>query len=144
MRHPARSALLAAAGTVALVAGALLPVVTAQGAASACTVEYSVTGQWDAGFQGAVTITNNSAAVTGWSLAFDFANGQKVTQGWSAKWSQSGTTVTAVNESWNGSLPSGASVSAGFVASRSGTNTVPAAFRLNGTTCNVDPTPTPT
>ncbi|MGQ4336323.1 cellulase family glycosylhydrolase, partial [Streptomyces hayashii] len=144
MRHPPRSALLAVAGTVALVAGALLPVVTAQGAAPACTVEYSVTGQWDAGFQGAVKITNNAAAVNGWNLAFDFANGQKVTQGWSARWSQSGTTVTAVNESWNGSLGSGASVSAGFVASRSGANAVPTTFRLNGTICNVDSTPTPT
>ncbi|MGW2619145.1 cellulase family glycosylhydrolase [Streptomyces sp. NPDC001500] len=144
MRHPPRSALLAVAGTVALVTGALLPVVTAQGAAPACTVEYSVTSQWDAGFQGAVKITNNAAAMSGWSLAFDFANGQKVTQGWSAKWSQSGTTVTAVNESWNGSLGSGASVSAGFVASRSGANAVPTTFRLNGTTCNVDSTPTPT
>lgn len=144
MRHPPRSALLAVAGTVALVAGALLPVVTAQGAAPACSVEYSVTGQWDAGFQAAVKITNNAAAMSSWSLAFDFANGQKVTQGWSAKWSQSGTTVTAANESWNASLGSGESVSAGFVASRSGANAVPTTFRLNGTTCNVDSTPTPT
>ncbi|MDX3799907.1 cellulose-binding domain-containing protein, partial [Streptomyces sp. AK04-3B] len=146
MRHPPRSVLLAFAGTAALVAGALLPVVTAQGAAPACTVEYSVTSQWDTGFQGAVKITNNTAAVSSWSLAFDFAGGQKVTQGWNAKWSQTGTTVTAANESWNGSLGTGASVSAGFIASKAGVNAVPAAFRLNGTICNagIDPTPTPT
>ncbi|WP_340374753.1 cellulase family glycosylhydrolase [Streptomyces sp. SS7] len=148
MRHPPRSILLAVAGTVALGAGAALPVMTAQGATPACTVEYSVTGQWDAGFQGAVRITNNAAAVNSWTLTFDFANGQKVTQGWSAKWSQSGTAVTAVNESWNGSLGTGASVDAGFVASKGATNAVPTTFRLNGTTCNVDsgstPTPTPT
>ncbi|MFG2574957.1 cellulase family glycosylhydrolase [Streptomyces sp. NPDC048481] len=144
MRHPPRSVFSAVAGTAALVAGALLPVVTAQGAAPACTVEYSVTGQWDAGFQASVKITNNAAAVNGWSLAFDFANGQKITQGWSAEWSQSGTTATAANESWNGSLGSGAGVSAGFVASRSGANAVPTTFRLNGATCNVDSTPTPT
>ncbi|MFJ4624084.1 cellulase family glycosylhydrolase [Streptomyces sp. NPDC088812] len=144
MRHPPRSVLLAVTGTVALSLGATLPVVTAQGATPACTVEYSVTGQWDAGFQGAVTITNNAAAVSGWSLGFDFANGQTLTQGWNAKWSQSGTTVTAVNESYNGTLGTGASVSAGFLATRSGTNAVPTAFRLNGTTCNVDTDPTPT
>ncbi|MEU0676520.1 cellulase family glycosylhydrolase [Streptomyces sp. NPDC006172] len=146
MRHPPRSVLLAFAGTAALVAGALLPVVTAQGAAPACTVEYSVTGQWDAGFQTSVKVTNNAAAVNGWSLSFDFANGQKVTQGWNAKWSQSNATVTAANESYNGALATGASVTAGFVASRAGANAVPVTFRLNGTTCNADsgPTPTPT
>ncbi|GGQ84419.1 cellulase family glycosylhydrolase [Streptomyces asoensis] len=151
MRHPPRSVLLAVAGTVALVAAALTPVVTAQGAVPACTVEYSVTGQWDAGFQGAVKITNNASALSSWNLTFDFANGQKVTQGWSARWSQSGTTVTASNESWNGALGTGASVSAGFIASTAGANAVPAAFKLNGTTCNTDtqpgpttPTPTPT
>ncbi|MFF7982929.1 cellulose binding domain-containing protein [Streptomyces sp. NPDC007901] len=146
MRHPPRSVLLAVTGAVALVGSALVPVVSASGATPACTVQYTVTSQWDTGFQGSVTITNNMAAMSSWSLGFDFANGQKVTQGWSAKWSQSGTTVTAANESWNGSLGTGASVSAGFLGSWSGSNAVPTAFRLNGTTCNVDtePTPTPT
>ncbi|MBK3639148.1 cellulose binding domain-containing protein [Streptomyces sp. MBT33] len=146
MRHPPRSVLLAVTGAVALVGAMTVPVVTAQGATPPCSVEYSVTGQWDSGFQGAVKITNNTAAVSSWSLTFDFADGQKVTQGWNAKWSQSGTTVTAANESYNGSLATGASVSAGFLASRpaSGSNAVPTSFQLNGTTCNVDPEPSPT
>ena len=146
MRHPPRSGLLVVAAAVALVGTAVAPVVTAQGATPACSVEYSVTSQWDTGFQGAVKITNNTAAVSSWSVSFDFANGQKVSQGWNAKWSQSGTTVTAANESYNGSLATGASVSAGFLASRSGTNAVPTSFKLNGTTCNADsePSPTPT
>ncbi|GAA3801241.1 cellulase family glycosylhydrolase [Streptomyces phyllanthi] len=143
MRHPPRSGFLLVAAGVALVGTAVAPVVTASGAAPACTVEYSVTSQWDAGFQGAVKITNNQSALSSWSLTFDFAGGQKVTQGWSARWSQSGTTVTAANESWNGSLGSGASVSAGFIATRSGSNPVPTAFKLNGTTCNVDAEPSP-
>jgi hypothetical protein len=87
MRHPPRSVLLAVAGTAAPVAGVLSPVVTAQGAAPACPGEYSVTGQWDTGFQGAVRITDNAAAMSGRSLAFDFTGGQNVTQGWNAKWS---------------------------------------------------------
>ncbi|MFF8593699.1 cellulase family glycosylhydrolase [Streptomyces sp. NPDC015220] len=144
MRHPPRSVLLAVAGAVALLGSVVVPTVTAQGATPACSVEYSVTSQWSGGFQGAVTITNNRAALTGWSLTFDFAGGQKVTQGWNAKWSQSGTTVTAVNESYNGSLGTGASVSAGFLGSGPGSTGAPTAFKLNGTTCNVDPEPTPT
>ena len=146
MRHPPRSGLLVVAAAVSLVGTAVAPVVTAQGATPACSVEYSVTSQWDTGFQGAVKITNNTAAMSSWSLGFDFAGGQKVSQGWNAKWSQSGTTVTAANESYNGSLATGASISAGFLASWSGTNAVPTSFKLNGTTCNVDsePSPTPT
>ncbi|SFF67485.1 cellulase family glycosylhydrolase [Streptomyces mirabilis] len=146
MRHPPRSGLLVVGAAVALVGTAIAPVVTASGATPACTVDYSVTSQWDTGFQSAVKITNNRAALSGWSLTFDFANGQKVSQGWNAKWSQSATTVTAANESWNGSLGTGASVSAGFLASWSGSNAVPTTFKLNGTTCNVDtdPSPSPT
>ncbi|WP_405514951.1 cellulase family glycosylhydrolase [Streptomyces canus] len=145
MRHPPRSVLAAVAGAVALIGSVTVPVVTASGAAPACSVEYSVTSQWDSGFQGAVKITNNTAAMSSWSLAFDFAGGQKLTQGWNAKWSQSGTTVTAASESYNGSLATGASVSAGFIASWSGSNAVPTSFKLNGTSCNtaVEPSPTP-
>ncbi|MEU0006812.1 cellulose binding domain-containing protein [Streptomyces sp. NPDC006314] len=141
MRHPPRSVLLAAAGAVVLLGGAVLPVATAQGATPACTVEYAVTGQWDSGFQGSVTITNYQAALSSWKLTFDLAGGQEVTQGWNAKWSQSGVTVTAANEGWNGSLGTGTSVSAGFLASWPGSHTAPTVFKLNGTTCDVDPEP---
>ncbi|WP_199836461.1 cellulose binding domain-containing protein [Streptomyces sp. CB01373] len=141
MRHPPRSVLLGIAGAVALVGSVVVPAVTAHGAAPACTVEYTVTNQWDAGFQGDVKITNNQAPLSSWSLTFDFAGGQQVTQGWNAKWSQSGTKVTAANESYNGSLGTGASVSAGFLGSKSGSNPVPTTFKLNGTTCNVDSGP---
>ncbi|MEV5901484.1 cellulose binding domain-containing protein, partial [Streptomyces sp. NPDC052127] len=34
-------------------------------------------------------VDHNAAALNSWNLTFDFADGQKVTQGWSAKWSQS-------------------------------------------------------
>ncbi|MEU3861142.1 cellulase family glycosylhydrolase [Streptomyces sp. NPDC028722] len=142
MRHPPRSVLLAASGAIALVTSAVVPVVSAQGATPACSVEYSVTSQWDNGFQGSVKITNNRAALSGWKLTFDLAGGQKVTQGWNASWSQSGTTVTAAGESWNAGLGTGASVSAGFLASWSGSNATPTVFKLNGTTCNVDTEPT--
>ncbi|OIK07884.1 cellulose-binding protein [Streptomyces monashensis] len=127
-----------------LLASVVVPVVSAQGATPACTVAYSVTGQWAGGFQGSVKITNDQTALNSWRLTFDFADGQKVTQGWNAAWSQSGTTVTAASESWNASLGAGASVTAGFLADRSGGNTAPTAFTLNGTTCNVDPGPPPT
>ena len=55
-----------------------------------------------------------------------------------AELTQSGTAVTAANESCNGTLGSGSSVSFGFQGSYSGGNAVPASFTLDGATCNVD------
>lgn len=139
---PRLSALFGAAA-LGLAGVAVVPAVTAAVAAPACTVEYAVTSQWSNGFQGSVTITNHLAALNGWTLTFDYAAGQRVTQGWNAKWSQSGTRVTAANETWNGSLATGGSVSAGFLASSPAAGPSPTSFALNGVTCNVDAEPTP-
>ncbi|MGR6973810.1 glycoside hydrolase family 6 protein [Streptomyces cynarae] len=132
-----RTSLLAA---LALVAGATgtAVVTTPAHAAVPCTVDYKVQNQWGTGFTAAVTVTNNSAAKSSWSVKWSYAGNQKVTSGWNAKISQSGAAVTAANESYNGSLATGGSVSFGFNASYSGTNAVPATFTLDGVTCNVD------
>uniref|UniRef100_A0AAU2VER3 Endoglucanase n=1 Tax=Streptomyces sp. NBC_00003 TaxID=2903608 RepID=A0AAU2VER3_9ACTN len=146
MRHPPRLAVSLTAAALVLASASVVPLVTASGAEPSCSVTYSAVKEWDGGFQGSVTLTNNGSALTRWSLGFDFADGQKVTQGWNAAWSQSGTAVTASNESWNGSLATGASVTAGFLASRSATNTPPTRFTLNGIPCGAtgDPGPSPT
>ncbi|WP_329071097.1 cellulose binding domain-containing protein [Streptomyces sp. NBC_01429] len=139
MRAPPRLCALLAAAALAVAGTALVPQSAASGTAATCTVEYSATSQWDGGFQGGVTLTNNGSPVASWSLTFDFPGSQRVTQGWNGKWSQSGRTVTVVNESWNGAIPTGGSLSAGFTASWSGSNPAPAAFKLNGTTCDGQP-----
>ena len=102
-----------------------------------CAVTYTA-NSWNTGFTSSVKVTNTgAAALTSWNLTFSFANGQAVTQGWSAKWSQSGANVTAANESWNGSLAAGASAYIGFNGSHTGTNNNPTAFKLNGAACTV-------
>lgn len=103
-----------------------------------CTVDYKIQNQWSTGFTAAVTLTNNSAAKSSWSLKWSYAGNQKVTSGWNARISQSGADVTAANESYNAQLATGASVSFGFQGSYSGSNAVPATFTLDGVTCNVD------
>ncbi|MFD3932906.1 glycoside hydrolase family 6 protein [Streptomyces sp. NPDC058614] len=135
-----RTALLAALAMVAATAGAAAAAIPADigTAAIPCTVDYKVQNQWGTGFTTAVTVTNNSAAKTSWAVKWSYAGNQQVTSGWNAKISQSGTAVTAANESYNASLPSGGSVSFGFNASYSGTNALPATFTLDGVTCNVD------
>ncbi|MFF8805777.1 cellulase family glycosylhydrolase [Streptomyces omiyaensis] len=145
MRHPPRLTALLAGAAVMAASTALAVVGTATGAAAApvCTVEYSVTNQWTGGFQGAVTVTNNSTALNGWSLGFSFPAGQQVSQGWGGKWSQSGAAVTVAHESWNARLDAGAKVTTGFIASWTGANTAPTAFTLGGAACTTDGPATP-
>ncbi|PTA45999.1 cellulose 1,4-beta-cellobiosidase [Micromonospora sp. RP3T] len=133
MARRRRTAMLAA--TALAIGGVTLPASAAQ-AAPACDVTYA-TSEWSTGFTATVTIKNLGDALNNWSLKFAFPNSsQRVTQGWSAKWSQSGSDVTATNESWNGSLPTGASTSIGFNGTFSGSNPKPTAFTLNGVACN--------
>ncbi|MFI2714247.1 glycoside hydrolase family 48 protein [Micromonospora sp. NPDC018662] len=133
MARRRRTAMLAA--TALAIGGVTLPASAAQ-AAPACDVTYA-TSEWSTGFTGTVTIKNLGDALNNWSLKFAFPNSsQRVTQGWSAKWTQSGSDVTATNESWNGNLPTGASTSIGFNGSFSGSNPKPTAFTLNGVACN--------
>jgi cellulose 1,4-beta-cellobiosidase len=136
-----RTALLAALVLVAGASGtavAAAPSADVGIAAIPCSVDYKVQNQWDTGFTAAVTITNNGAAKSSWAAKWSYAGNQQVTSGWNAKISQSGTAVTAANETYNGSLATGSSVSFGFNASYSGTNALPTTFTLDGVTCNVD------
>ena len=100
-----------------------------------CKVTYTA-NSWGSGFTANVTVTNTgSTAWTSWKLAFTFPGNQKVTQGWSATYSQSGSAVTVTNAAWNGSVPAGGSTSIGFNGSYSGTNSAPTGFTVNGAPC---------
>ncbi|MDF3147984.1 MULTISPECIES: glycoside hydrolase family 6 protein [unclassified Streptomyces] len=136
-----RTAMLAALALVAGASGTALAANVPQDigtAAVPCTVDYKVQNQWDTGFTAAVTVTNQGAAKSNWSVKWSYAGNQKVTSGWNAKISQSGAAVTATNETYNGTLSTGGSVSFGFQGTYSGTNAIPATFTLDGVTCNVD------
>jgi cellulose 1,4-beta-cellobiosidase len=135
-----RTAILAALALVAGASGTAFAVVPGDVGAAAvpCTVDYKVQNQWDTGFTAAVTVTNNGPAKSSWAVKWSYAGNQKVTSGWNAKVSQSGTAVTAANESYNGTLATGGSASFGFQGTYSGTNAIPATFTLDGVTCNVD------
>jgi mannan endo-1,4-beta-mannosidase len=94
-------------------------------AGAGCAATYSNTGQWNGGFQGDVKVTAASAAIGGWTVALSFPNGQTVSQAWGATVTSSGSTVTARNVSYNGSLAAGASTNFGFLGSWNGTNGTP-------------------
>ena len=71
-----------------------------------------------------MTVTANQA-INGWTVTWTFANGQSISNSWNATVSSSGSTVTARDVGYNGSLGAGASTEFGFVASKSGANSVP-------------------
>ena len=139
-----RRTALAAVGAVVSIAGTALMAAAGgswasdanAAAAFACRVDYT-TNDWGGDFSATITVRNTgTAALSGWTLRFAFPDaGQRVTQGWSATWSQSGTAVTAANAAWNGALPAGASIGLGFNGTYSGTNPRPASFTLNGAPC---------
>ncbi|MBU2668972.1 cellulase family glycosylhydrolase [Actinoplanes bogorensis] len=91
----------------------------------ACTATYAVTGQWGGGFQADVKVTAGSSAIKGWTVTWTYGNGQTVSQAWNATVTSSGSSVTARNVSYNGSLGAGATTQFGFLGSWNGTNSVP-------------------
>ena len=107
---------------------------------TSCRVTYAV-NDWGSGFTASVSIANTGgSAISGWSLSFTFAGNQRITNGWSASWSQptGSATVTAANAEHNRVIAAGQSVTGiGFNASYSGSNARPSAFTVNGQACTI-------
>ncbi|GAB3008806.1 glycoside hydrolase family 9 protein [Saccharothrix stipae] len=93
---------------------------------------------WPDGMSVNITLTNTSNQTwNGWKLEFTMPGTQKISQGWSATWTQSGQAVTATNASWNGTVPPNGSVGIGFNSWGSGSKAQPTDFRVNGNPCTV-------
>ncbi|MET8760036.1 cellulase family glycosylhydrolase [Lentzea sp. NPDC004782] len=121
------------ASVAALAAGI---VVTPAGAAEAgCTVTYTVTGQWEGGFQADVAVTNTGAAVDGWKLTWEWPSGQQAGRAWHAQLTESDGQVTATDAGYNAKIASQATVKFGFTGTKGAANTAPLSFSLNGVTC---------
>jgi mannan endo-1,4-beta-mannosidase len=115
---------------------ATVTVTTGATPAGSCSVGYRVVGEWPGGFQGEIVLRNTGTApVSGWTLAFAFANGQTVTNMWGGTPAQNGGSVTVTPASYTSTIPAAGSVTVGFIGSKGATNTAPATFTLNGATC---------
>ncbi len=123
-------AALTAVGTI------LVAVAPAHATTVGCRATYTVASQWPGGFSAAVAVTNLGSPLSSWTIGFDFNAGQRVTQGWSATWSQAGSHVAASNAAWNGGLDTGATVTVGFIGSWTGSNPPVATVTLNGVVCD--------
>ncbi len=82
----------------------------------ACSATYRTVNPWPGGFQGEVTVTAGSSAITSWTTIWTLASGQTITQLWSGTLTTSGSAVTVRNVSWNGALSPGSSTTYGFIA----------------------------
>ncbi|MFI9530815.1 CotH kinase family protein [Micromonospora rosaria] len=90
-----------------------------------CTATYAVTSQWTGGFQGEVRVTAGTSAINGWTVTWTFGAGQTITQVWNATVTSQGSTVTARNVTYNGTLAARASTTFGFLGSSSGAPSTP-------------------
>lgn len=121
------------AGLTSALSGAV-PVTTEPDGQTYCEITYRATG-WSTGLY--ASITNTSGVDWGsWTLGFTGPGNQRITEGWSATWTQTGTAVSAASTSWNSRVPAGGSVQAGFNASSAPPHPEPTDFAVNGQPCS--------
>ncbi|WP_369807673.1 cellulose binding domain-containing protein [Glycomyces sp. NRRL B-16210] len=86
----------------------------------ACTATINIVSDWGSGWQGNVTVT----AVEGldnWSLQWTWPGDQAITSHWNADLNTTGTSVTATDVGWNGTIAAGQSLEVfGFIATGAG------------------------
>jgi chitodextrinase len=96
------------------------------GGTGTVTAAYHVDNDWGSGFTATVTVTNSgTTAISAWQVTWSWAGNQQVTNSWNASLTQSGTSVTAGNAAYNGTIAPGSSAGFGFQASYTGSNGAP-------------------
>jgi cellulase/cellobiase CelA1 len=99
-----------------------------------CAVTWVVQSQWQDGFVADLTIRNTgSLAINSWTLAWTFSGNQRITNAWGLTWTQSGQSVTARSVDYTSRIPVSGSVTAGFQATYSGTNSPPTSIQCTAT-----------
>lgn len=102
----------------------------------ACQVTYTP-NIWPGGFTASVAISNTGTATfSGWTLSFVFPGDERITNTWNATVTQSGASVSAVNLSYNATIPPGGSQSFGFQGTWVSDDASPVTFSVNGLTCS--------
>ncbi|MER5185090.1 endo-1,4-beta-xylanase [Streptomyces sp. NPDC002896] len=96
------------------------------GSGATCTATYSKAEEWSDRFNGKVTITAGSSAITDWTVTVTVTSPQKVSATWNGTptWDTSGNVMT-MKPNGNGSLAAGASTSFGFTVMTNGNTSAP-------------------
>jgi xyloglucan-specific exo-beta-1,4-glucanase len=82
-----------------------------------CTATFKLDGSWPGGFQGTVTVSAGSSAISSWRTTFTLPSGTTISQSWGGTVTTSGSSATVTNTTWNGSLAPGAATTYGFLGS---------------------------
>ncbi|MBO3739027.1 cellulase family glycosylhydrolase [Actinoplanes flavus] len=108
--------------------------------ASAETAAFRVSNSWSTGYQGEITVSNqSSSAISTWKVDLTLPAGTSVTQAWSSTLTSSGNTYTFTPAAWNGTIAANASTTFGFIVTGTGR---PTGCVVNGQTCTGTTTPT--
>lgn len=85
----------------------------------AATCTYTVTNEWSTGFQGSITIANNSTtAIAGWNVGWQYT-ANKITSSWNATVSGANP-YSATHLDWNKTIQPGQSISFGVQGDKNG------------------------
>jgi endoglucanase len=121
----------AAAGTfVASVADALAT--NPPAATPSCRVTYAIGSSWTGGFTANVTVANTGTSpLGGWTVAWTYPGDQKITNLWSALFTQTGEAVAAHDPfDTNQTIAAGTSASFGMQGTWNTSDAVPTSFTL--------------
>ncbi|WP_405576837.1 endo-1,4-beta-xylanase [Streptomyces sp. NBC_01092] len=107
--------------------GAVLTTLGGSSSGAACTATYSKAEEWSDRFNGKVTITAGSSAISNWTATVTVTAPQKISATWNGtpSWDSSGNVMT-MRPNGNGSLAAGASTSFGFTVMTNGNSAAPA------------------
>jgi endo-1,4-beta-xylanase len=96
------------------------------GGTAACTVSYSKQEEWSDRFNGKVTVTAGSSAISTWTTTVTVTSPQKISTTWNGTptWDSTGNTMT-MKPNGNGTLAAGASTSFGFTVMKNGSTAAP-------------------
>jgi endo-1,4-beta-xylanase len=96
------------------------------GGSASCTTRYEQPQTWGDRFNGVVTVTAGSSAISTWTVTVTVRSPQKISATWNGtpSWDSSGNVMT-MRPNGNGNLAAGASTSFGFTVMANGTWTAP-------------------
>lgn len=81
-----------------------------------CVAEIRIVNRWQGAFQVELVVRNGGGApMTAWTVRFTLGAGMSMQQAWNTTVSVSGSSVTATNVNWNGSLSPGTSTTVGMI-----------------------------
>ena len=107
------------------------------------SLDYDIVSNWGSGFTASMAVGAGSAALNGWTVAFDASF--NITSIWNATIvSHVGNHYVVKNADWNGNVAGGKETSFGFQATPGSGGTAASAFTINGTAVGTDPVPVPT